>query len=175
MSSEFFDKIKRFNDMYRMSNLDLPATAGQTLPSGEPFDLLGRFEQFQSILSEEFDEGLELAEKAAGNKNGSEYFQDDQGNDLPQRDGEIKFLTDIADWLGDIVVYCASEARRYGIPLPQVLDIIMESNFSKLGADGKPIYDERDKLLKGPGYWKPEPKIKELLQRLDASRNESVI
>jgi hypothetical protein len=39
----------------------------------------------------------------------------------------------------------------------------MDSNFSKLGADGKPIYDERGKVMKGPFYWKPEPKIKELL------------
>ncbi len=39
----------------------------------------------------------------------------------------------------------------------------MQSNFSKLGADGKPIYDERGKVMKGPGYWQPEPKIRALL------------
>lgn len=38
----------------------------------------------------------------------------------------------------------------------------MQSNFSKLGADGKPIYDERGKVQKGQNYWKPEPKIKAL-------------
>ena len=43
-------------------------------------------------------------------------------------------------------------------------DIIMDSNESKLGADGKPIYDANGKFLKGPGYWKPEPKIKALLE-----------
>ena len=72
-------------------------------------------------------------------------------------------MTDLADWLGDIVVYCASEARRWGIPLNRVLNVIMESNFSKLDADGQPIYDERGKVMKGPNYWKPEPKIKEVL------------
>ena len=48
-------------------------------------------------------------------------------------------------------------------PLEDVLDIIMDSNESKLGADGKPIYDANGKFLKGPNYWKPEPKIRALL------------
>jgi hypothetical protein len=39
----------------------------------------------------------------------------------------------------------------------------MQSNFSKLGEDGKPIYDERGKVMKGGNYWKPEPKISEIL------------
>jgi predicted HAD superfamily Cof-like phosphohydrolase len=69
----------------------------------------------------------------------------------------------IADVLGDIMVYCRSEALKYGLPLEEVLDIIMDSNESKLGADGKPIYDANGKFLKGPNYWKPEPKIKALI------------
>ena len=56
----------------------------------------------------------------------------------------------IADVLGDIIVYCRSEALKYGIPLEEVLDIIMDSNESKLDADGKPIYDANGKFLKGP-------------------------
>jgi hypothetical protein len=44
----------------------------------------------------------------------------------------------------------------------------MDSNESKLGADGKPIYDANGKFLKGPNYWKPEPRIKALLERLDS-------
>lgn len=71
-------------------------------------------------------------------------------------------IADLADWLGDIIVYCTSEACRHGIPLEQVLSIIMESNASKLGADGKPII-ENGKVQKGPGYWKPEPRIRKLL------------
>jgi predicted HAD superfamily Cof-like phosphohydrolase len=70
----------------------------------------------------------------------------------------------LADLLGDIQVYCASEMRKFGLPQDDVLSIIMQSNFSKLGADGKPIYDERGKVQKGPGYWKPEPKISAMLE-----------
>jgi hypothetical protein len=40
----------------------------------------------------------------------------------------------------------------------------MDRNERKLGANGKPIYDPNGKFLKGPNYWKPNPKIKELLQ-----------
>ena len=74
-------------------------------------------------------------------------------------------LTPVADLLGDIVVYCTSEAQRHGIPLPAVLDVIMDSNASKLQADGTPLFIA-GKLQKGPGYWKPEAKIEELLRRL---------
>jgi hypothetical protein len=72
----------------------------------------------------------------------------------------------IADLLGDVVVYCRSEALKYGIPLEEVLNIIMDSNESKLGSDGKPIYNTEGKFLKGPDYWKPEPKIKDLILSL---------
>jgi len=41
----------------------------------------------------------------------------------------------------------------------------MESNMSKLGPDGKPIYDERGKVMKGPGYYKPEPAIKSYIEQ----------
>lgn len=79
---------------------------------------------------------------------------------------DVDCLVAIADLLGDITVYCRSEAMKYGIPLEQVLDIIMDSNESKLGADGEPIIDENGKFLKGPNYWKPEPKIKKLLTKI---------
>ncbi|MCY1375996.1 hypothetical protein D9M69_634510 [compost metagenome] len=79
---------------------------------------------------------------------------------------DIEVKVAIADLLGDVIVYCRSEALKYGLPLEEVLDIIMDSNESKLGSDGKPIYDENGKFLKGPNYWKPEPKIEVLLSRV---------
>jgi hypothetical protein len=77
---------------------------------------------------------------------------------------ELDALVDIADWLNDIIVYCSSESAKFGIPSEEVLSIIMSSNFSKLDANGAPIYDNAGKVLKGPMYWKPEPQIKKLLQ-----------
>lgn len=140
----FYDQIRRFNELYR-------------LPSNETPTLLGeqRLLDFMDILNEEVQEGEDIHEKY-------QQLKKDGGGDLTP-EARTELLTDISDWLGDIIVYCASEARRWGIPLNQVLDVIMESNFSKLGADGKPIYDDRGKVMKGPDYWKPEPKIRELL------------
>lgn len=81
----------------------------------------------------------------------------------------IRELEDFADWLCDIIVYCASEAARHGLPTEQVLNIIMDSNMSKLGADGKPIINrETGKVEKGPNYWRPEPAIRKLLQEAQA-------
>lgn len=134
--TDFFEKINKFNDMYSMPDL---SKAPRT-------DLLQRFEDFVDILQEEVNE--------------SEDIFDAFDNGYKEMD--IKTMT--ADWLGDIIVYCASEAKRLGIDIKEVLDIIMESNFSKLGPDGKPMYDERGKLLKGPNYWKPEAKIRILLE-----------
>lgn len=77
----------------------------------------------------------------------------------------LERLTNMADLLADVVVYCYSEALRWGIPLNSVLEIVMDSNESKLDADGKPIHDAKGKFLKGPNYWKPEPQIRNLLLR----------
>ena len=82
------------------------------------------------------------------------------------KEDEIDVLVGLADLLCDIQVYCASEMARFGLPNQEILEIIMASNESKLGADGKPIYNDQGKFLKGPGYWKPEPEIRKLILEL---------
>lgn len=133
----FAERIAAMNTMYALPVLNVP-----TLPE-KPIDKLHKFARTM------FDEVSEVDDI---------IFGIDQG-DI----SDIDALTSIADWLGDMTVYCRSEAMKYGIPLEHVIDIIMDSNESKLGADGKPIHDENGKFLKGPNYWKPEPKIKKLL------------
>lgn len=124
------------NQMYK-----LPINRTPTLLA-EPADKLKRFKATLMAEVHEIDEIVEQIENG---------------------DTEIDVKVAIADLLGDVIVYCRSEALKYGLPLEEVLDIIMDSNESKLGADGKPIYDENGKFLKGPNYWRPEPKIKSLL------------
>jgi hypothetical protein len=141
----FYEDINRFNEMYR-----LPSNVEPTLLGPE------RVRSFHDILKEEVDEGLDLAERYEALRGGS-------GAELPPG-AALDVLTELGDWLGDLVVYCASEARRWGLPLERILGVIMESNFSKLGADGQPLYDERGKVMKGPGYWRPEAKIRALLE-----------
>lgn len=141
--SDFSRDIEKFNGIYK-----LPVSAVPTLDVG--VNAADRMVSFKDILMEEVQE---IDEIIAAQKEGK---------------SELEVLTMLADLLGDIQVYCASEMAKFGLPLDQVLAIIMQSNFSKLGADGLPIYDERGKVMKGPGYWKPEPKIAELLATLKA-------
>lgn len=78
--------------------------------------------------------------------------------------GQPNFVT-LADCLGDLVVYIFSEARRWGIPLIDVLHIIMDSQDSKL-VDGKPLMAaDGSKFIKGPNYEPPEEKIKAFLEQ----------
>jgi predicted HAD superfamily Cof-like phosphohydrolase len=141
MKFNFADAIAAFNRMYK-----LPVASAPTLEVGVP--VVRRLEAFKRILLNEVDEVEDIIAKIK--------------NDSP----DAAVLTDLADWLGDIQVYCASEMAKFGIPQPQVLEIIMNSNMSKLGADGLPIYDDDGKVQKGPNYWKPEPAIYVLITRL---------
>jgi predicted HAD superfamily Cof-like phosphohydrolase len=137
--SAFSDDIEKFNGIYK-----LPVNPAPTLDVGVP--VVERLQAFKSILTEEINEIDEIITAAQ------------------EQAPAIDVLTMLADLLGDIQVYCASEMAKFGLPQDEVLAIIMQSNFSKLGADGKPIYDARGKVQKGPGYWKPEPKIQACLQ-----------
>ena len=148
----FYEDIKKFNAIYRLESNCNPKLLGAP-----------RVRQFHNILAEEVDEGLELAKRY-------EALQESENPDL-SHDSALSLLTEMADWLGDIVVYCASEARRWGIPLEKVLRVIMESNFSKLDPNGDPIYDERGKVMKGPDYWKPEPKIRDILNNFSVHKS----
>jgi DNA-binding FrmR family transcriptional regulator len=80
---------------------------------------------------------------------------------------ERQILVMIADWLGDQNVYLRSEALKFGLPHEAVLNVIMGSNFTKLGEDGNPIKDENGKFLKGPNYVAPEGHIYTTLFGLD--------
>jgi predicted HAD superfamily Cof-like phosphohydrolase len=138
MMMEFDEAILKFNEMYGLPISELPSL--DKVP-----DVKQRITDFMDILHEEVHEGRRIVDK----------FDESE---------DIDVLTDLADWLGDIQIFCASEMAKYGIPLNPTMNIIMQSNFSKQGADGKPIYDERGKVCKGPHYWKPEPRLKVMLE-----------
>lgn len=65
-------------------------------------------------------------------------------------------LVEVADALGDLRYVVDGANLVYGISGQAVLDEIHTSNMSKLGEDGKPIYREDGKILKGPNYFKPD-------------------
>tara|TARA_R110002124_G_scaffold162063_5_gene329185 strand:+ start:81 stop:467 length:387 start_codon:yes stop_codon:yes gene_type:complete len=76
-----------------------------------------------------------------------EYFEAAQNNDL----------VEVADALGDMLYILCGTIIEHGMQdkIEEVFNEIQRSNMSKLGGDGKPIYREDGKVLKGPNYFKP--------------------
>ncbi len=65
-------------------------------------------------------------------------------------------LKEVADALTDILYVAYGAGHAFGINLDKCFDEVQESNMSKLGDDGKPIYNEAGKVMKGPKYFKPD-------------------
>lgn len=67
-------------------------------------------------------------------------------------------LVEVADALGDMLYILCGTIIEHGLQhkIEEIFDEIQRSNMSKLGADGKPIYREDGKVLKGPNYFKPD-------------------
>ena len=65
-------------------------------------------------------------------------------------------LKEVADALTDILYVTYGAGHAFGIDLDKCFDEVQRSNMSKLGADGKPIYNEHGKVMKGPNYFKPD-------------------
>ena len=66
-----------------------------------------------------------------------------------------KDLTEVADALTDILYVTYGAGHAFGINLDECFSEVQNSNMSKLGIDGKPIFNEFGKVLKGPKYFKP--------------------
>jgi|TARA_B100000767_G_C19709845_1_gene512269 predicted HAD superfamily Cof-like phosphohydrolase len=84
-----------------------------------------------------------------------EYLEAAKNNDL----------VEVADALGDMLYILCGTIIEHGMQdkIEEVFNEIQRSNMSKLGEDGKPIYREDGKVLKGPNYFKPN--IKEILEK----------
>ena len=67
-----------------------------------------------------------------------------------------KDLLEVADALTDILYVTYGAGHAFGINLDACFNEVQNSNMSKLGKDGKPIYNESGKVMKGPNYFKPE-------------------
>ena len=65
-------------------------------------------------------------------------------------------IVEIADALTDILYVTYGAGHAFGVNLDKCFNEVQESNMSKLGEDGKPIYNEQGKVLKGPNYFKPD-------------------
>ena len=138
---EFDEACKEFVKMYGLPCADRPTTAAVS-------NVKQRLKDFKKVLVEELDEVDDIIALIYS------------GSD------EMTVLTEIADLLGDVQVYAGTEMVKFGLPIVLVLNAIMQSNFSKLGPGGKPILDGRNKVLKGPNFFPPEPRIRAILEEM---------
>ena len=100
------------------------------------------------------DDKLKLRFNLMAEEN-EEYLEAAKNNDL----------TEVADALGDMLYILCGTILEHGMQykIEEVFNEIQRSNMSKLGEDGKPIYREDGKVLKGPNYFKPN--ILEILEK----------
>jgi len=75
---------------------------------------------------------------------------------------KTKNLKEIADALTDILYVTYGAGCAYGIDLDKCFKEVQRANMSKLGKDGKPIYNEKGKVMKGPNY--SEPNLKKFVE-----------
>lgn len=67
-----------------------------------------------------------------------------------------KDIIEVADALTDILYVTYGAGHAFGINLDKCFEEVQNSNMSKLGYDGKPIYNDKGKVMKGPNYFKPD-------------------
>ena len=75
---------------------------------------------------------------------------------------KTKNLKEVADALTDILYVTYGAGYAYGIDLDKCFKEVQRANMSKLGKDGKPIYNEKGKVMKGPNY--TEPNLKQFVE-----------
>ena len=68
---------------------------------------------------------------------------------------ERKDIKEVADALTDILYVTYGAGHSFGINLDKCFEEVQSSNMSKLGEDGRPIYNDKGKVMKGPNYFKP--------------------
>ncbi len=68
---------------------------------------------------------------------------------------EKKDIKEVADALTDILYVTYGAGHAFGIDLDKCFEEVQNSNMSKLGDDGKPIFNDKGKVMKGPKYFKP--------------------
>ena len=67
-----------------------------------------------------------------------------------------KDIKEVADALTDMLYVTYGAGHAFGIDLDKCFEEVQSSNMSKLGKDGKPIYNDKGKVMKGPNYFKPD-------------------
>ena len=130
--------VRQFHSTYNLPIVDSPDVDRD------------RVHMRMGLIAEEFGELVGSVYGKAARDEVESAYERALGLDDGERD-----TVETADALGDLVYVIYGMALEMGIPMSDVLAEIQRSNLSKLGADGKPIYREDGKVLKGPDYFRP--------------------
>ena len=141
----FTSDVKTMNQL-----MQVPCNPVTSVPTED------RLTKFINILKEEVQEGYEVIE-AIEVFNSTEFKSDEA-----RIAAHANILALLSDWLVDIQVYAESEMFRHGLSPDFSKDVVMASNFTKLGEDGKPVWRHDGKFMKGPNFIPPEPALQEL-------------
>lgn len=139
-SNKPLDLVTQFHETYNLPIYEGKATLD-----------IDRLNMRMGLIAEEFNE---LVEAVYGEK-ASEIIREANIKVL-ENDEQKRDVVEAADALADLVYVIYGMALECGIDLPAVLKEVQASNMSKLGADGKPIYREDGKVLKGPNFFQPD-------------------
>ena len=103
--------------------------------------------------------GQEIKEKAQfPNENVTSLRHDLIKEELDELKEAIsnKDIKEVADALTDILYVTYGAGHAFGLNLDKCFEEVQNSNMSKLGSDGKPIFNDKGKVMKGPNYFKPD-------------------
>ncbi len=120
-----------------------------------------------ALFHQSFGLGIsnEMKANLGSNKNRLRYNLMDEENQEYLQAAEQDDLIEVADALGDMLYILCGTILEHGLQhkIEEVFEEIQRSNMSKLGANGRPIYRNDGKVLKGPNYF--QPNIERILQR----------
>lgn len=139
-----YERVREFHEKFGH-----PVAAEPSIPADDRTTLR---------LSLILEEALELAEAMGFRIDKVQACVQSMLADGPVGEGD---LVGIADALGDLEYVTNGAALEHGIPLPEIVAEVHRSNMTKLGPDGKPIYREDGKILKGEDF--EEPRLAEVL------------
>ena len=136
--NEWVRQVKDFHETY-----GLPVKKQGELGQMDFEEMKSLLELRSRLIKEEANETVKAM---------ADYVKLTEENKLDERKDAHK---EILDGIGDTIVVCIGAALALGIDIEEVMKRIYASNMSKLDKDGKPIYREDGKVLKGPNFFNP--------------------
>lgn len=141
-SSRPMDLVRQFHETYQIP-----------IKESDPSLDSSRLNMRMGLIAEEF---VELIQAVYGEKSAKTI--EEAYSQAFELDEEKRDVVEAADAMADLVYVIYGMALEMGIDLNAVLHEVQASNMSKLGVDGKPIYRQDGKVLKGPNFFQPDIK-----------------